>query len=165
MRSKGYSSWVYLSVCLSVKPHLTSGASLHPEINVTYATGNEGKKIRVVFSKTAPLRRFCTSCIVWLFLVGHFSLCRKKTRMRMPRLLAGGVVPRDYAVRAEGLHFSAFSSSMNQYQIWPCFTCIGGQPWYWEIYSAVQALRTMLLWDIFCEAEIHYSLLIIDHVN
>ena len=36
---------VCVSVCLSGKPHLTtSGASVHPETDVTYSTGNEGKK-------------------------------------------------------------------------------------------------------------------------
>ena len=33
------------SACLSVKPHLTSGAFVRPEINVTYSMGNEGPKI------------------------------------------------------------------------------------------------------------------------
>ena len=32
----------------------------------------------------------------------------EKLRMRMPRLLVGGMNPRGYAVGAEGLHFSAF---------------------------------------------------------
>ena len=34
--------FVCLSVCL-LAPHLTSEASVHPKINVTYTTGNEGK--------------------------------------------------------------------------------------------------------------------------
>ena len=50
-----------LSVCLSVKPHLTSGAFVHPEIDVTYSTGNEGQKI----CGTAPLRRSITPSVVW----------------------------------------------------------------------------------------------------
>ena len=49
MRSEGYSSWVCLcvcvSVCLSVKSHLTYGASVRPENAVTYSAGNEGQKI------------------------------------------------------------------------------------------------------------------------
>ena len=49
MRSEGYSSWVCLSVCLcvcvSVKSHLTYGASVRPENAVTYSAGNEGRKI------------------------------------------------------------------------------------------------------------------------
>ena len=45
MRSEGYSSWVCLSVCVSVKSHLTHGASVRPENAVTYSAGNEGRKI------------------------------------------------------------------------------------------------------------------------
>ena len=49
MRSEGYSSWVglsvCLSVCLSVKSHLTYGASVRPENAVTYSADNEGQKI------------------------------------------------------------------------------------------------------------------------
>ena len=36
---------VCLSVCLSVKSHLTYGASVRPENAVTYSVGNEGQKI------------------------------------------------------------------------------------------------------------------------
>ena len=39
-------------VCLSVKSHLTSGASVRPEYTVTYPAGNEGQKICGVFSST-----------------------------------------------------------------------------------------------------------------
>ena len=63
---------VCLSVCLSVKSHLTYGASVRPEIDVTYSAGNEGGKICGVFSETAPLQRSGTSCIVCLCAVGHF---------------------------------------------------------------------------------------------
>ena len=45
MRSEGYSTWVCVSVCLSVKSHLTYGASVRPENTVTYSVGNEGQKI------------------------------------------------------------------------------------------------------------------------
>ena len=47
MRSEGYSTWVCLCVCvcLSVKSHLTYGASVRPENAVTYSAGNEGQKI------------------------------------------------------------------------------------------------------------------------
>ena len=37
--------WVCLSVCVSVKSHLTYGASVRPENAVTYSAGNEGRKI------------------------------------------------------------------------------------------------------------------------
>ena len=49
MRSEGYCSWVCLSVCpsvcLSVKSHLTYGASVRLENAVTYSAGKEGQKI------------------------------------------------------------------------------------------------------------------------
>ena len=46
---------VFLCVCVSVKSHLTSGASVRPENAVTYSAGNEGQKMCGVFSETAPL--------------------------------------------------------------------------------------------------------------
>ena len=64
-------------VCVSVKPHLTSGASVRPKNAVTYSAGKEGEKICGVFSETPLLPRFSTSRIIWLSLVGHFSLCGK----------------------------------------------------------------------------------------
>ena len=63
MRSEGYCSWVCLSVCVSVKSHLTSGASVRPENAVTYSAGNEGQKICGVFSETAPLQRSSTPSV------------------------------------------------------------------------------------------------------
>ena len=50
MRSEGYCS----RSCLSIKPHLTYGASVRPENAVTYSAGNEGQKF-VGFS-LKPLR-------------------------------------------------------------------------------------------------------------
>ena len=47
-------------MCLSVKSHLTSGASVRPENAVTYSAGDEGQKICGVFSETAPLQRSST---------------------------------------------------------------------------------------------------------
>ena len=64
MRSEGYGSWVCLFVSLSVKSHLTSGASDCPQIAVTYSAGNEGRKICGVFSETAPLQRSSTPSVV-----------------------------------------------------------------------------------------------------
>ena len=43
-------------VCLSVKQHLTYGASVRPENAVTYSAGTEVKKICGVFSENAPLQ-------------------------------------------------------------------------------------------------------------
>ena len=57
---------VCVCVCLSVKQHLTYGASVRPENAVTYSAGNEGQKFCGVFSETAPLQRSCTSCIVYM---------------------------------------------------------------------------------------------------
>ena len=48
---------VVVSVCVSVKSHLTSGASVHRENTATYLAGNEGQKICGVFSETPPLPR------------------------------------------------------------------------------------------------------------
>ena len=46
MRSEGYGSCrVCLSVCLSVKGHLTSGASVRPENTIAYSVGNKGQNI------------------------------------------------------------------------------------------------------------------------
>ena len=72
MRSEGYGSWVCVSVCLSVKSHLTSGVSAHPENTVTYSAGNGGQKICVFFSETAPLQRSSTAPLKAIRMVGHF---------------------------------------------------------------------------------------------
>ena len=44
------------SVCVSVKSHLTYGASIRPENAVTYSAGNGGQKLCGVFSENAPLQ-------------------------------------------------------------------------------------------------------------
>ena len=48
---------VCVSVCLSVKSHFTSGASVCPENAASYSARNEGQKICSVFFETAPLPR------------------------------------------------------------------------------------------------------------
>ena len=53
-----------MCVCVSVKSHLTSGASVRPENTVTYSAGNGGRKICGDFSETAPLQRYTASCVV-----------------------------------------------------------------------------------------------------
>ena len=55
----------FVCVCLSVKSHLTSGASVRPEINVTYLTDNDCQTICEIFSETAPLQRSSTPSVVW----------------------------------------------------------------------------------------------------
>ena len=56
--------YMCVSVCLSVKIHLTFGASDCPEIDVTYSTSNKGQNICGVFSETTPLQRPSTPSIV-----------------------------------------------------------------------------------------------------
>ena len=55
---------VCVCVCLSVKQHLTYGASVRPENAVTYSAGNEGKTFCGVFSETALLQRSSTPSVV-----------------------------------------------------------------------------------------------------
>ena len=56
---EGYCSRpVCVSVCLSVKSHLTSGASVRPENTLTYSAGNGGRKICGVFFETAPFKSY-----------------------------------------------------------------------------------------------------------
>ena len=51
-------------VCVSVKSHLTSGASVRPEIlSHIYSSGNRGQKLCGVFSETVPLQRFSTASV------------------------------------------------------------------------------------------------------
>ena len=45
-------------MCLSVKSHLTSGASVRPENTVAYSAGNGGQKICGGFFETAPFKSF-----------------------------------------------------------------------------------------------------------
>ena len=53
MRSEGYGS-CRVSVCLSVKSHITLEMSLWPEKAVTYSAGDKGQKN---VSETVPLQR------------------------------------------------------------------------------------------------------------
>ena len=50
--------WVCVCVCLSVKSHLISGASVRPENTVTYSAGNGDQKICGVFFETAPFKSY-----------------------------------------------------------------------------------------------------------
>ena len=82
---------VCVCVCVSVKSHLTYGASVRPENAVTYSAGNEGQNICGVFSETAPLQRSSTPSVVrpcvqsaifqCVFLVYAHAYSRVYTRM------------------------------------------------------------------------------------
>ena len=69
--------WVCLCVCLSVKQHLTYGASVRPENAVTYSAGNEGQNFCGVFSETAPLQRYGT-CSLYRYPCSRPFLLRGK---------------------------------------------------------------------------------------
>ena len=49
---------VCLSVCVSVKSHLTYGASVHPENAATYSVGNEGQKVSGDLPETTAFRSY-----------------------------------------------------------------------------------------------------------
>ena len=71
-------------VCVSVKSHLTFGASVRPENAVTYSVGNKGQKICGVFSDTPSFRVTALAALYGRRAVGHFSLgeihaCASKT--------------------------------------------------------------------------------------
>ena len=59
---------VCVSVCLSVKSHLTLEASLHPENAATYSAGDESQKICGVFSVIAPLPRLSVPSLGWPYI-------------------------------------------------------------------------------------------------
>ena len=78
---------VCLCVCVSVKSHLTYGASVRPENAVTYSAGNEGQKICGVFSETAPLQRSSTPSVVRPCVQSAIFPCVFScTRMRISRV-------------------------------------------------------------------------------
>ena len=79
---------------MSVKSHLTSGASVRPENIVTYSAPNGGQNICGVFSETAPLQRFSTAPLK-AYVLSCASLANAFSRVR------ARVAPRV-------LHFSAF---------------------------------------------------------
>ena len=65
MRSKGYGS---RCVCVSVKSHLTSGASVRCENAAKYSAGNKGQNICGVFSETASLPRSSGPSLGWPYI-------------------------------------------------------------------------------------------------
>ena len=74
---------VCVSVSLSVKSHLTYGASVHPENAVTYSAGNEGQNICGVFSEDAPLLRSSGVAIVFQTSRWPFFFIAKAVHMRI----------------------------------------------------------------------------------
>ena len=59
-------------MCLSVKSHLTSGASVRPETSATYSPGNEGKKIVAFSLKLCRSRATALPALYGYHEVGHF---------------------------------------------------------------------------------------------
>ena len=74
---------VCVSVCLSVKSHLTYGVSVRPENAVMYSAGNKGKKICGVFSEDAPLLRSSGVAVVFHTFRWPFFFIAKAVRMRI----------------------------------------------------------------------------------
>ena len=72
-----------LSVCLSVKSHLTYGASVGPENVVTYSAGNEGQKICGIFYENAPLLRSSGAAVVFHTFRWPFFFIAKAVRMHI----------------------------------------------------------------------------------
>ena len=93
MRSEGYGS-----VCVSVKSHLTYGASVRPENAVTYSAGNKGQNICGVFSETAPLQRSSTPSVVRLMRSRPF-LSLRKMRMHMSSPSISGALAHVYTLQ------------------------------------------------------------------
>ena len=93
-----------LSVCLSVKSHLTYGASVRLENAVTYSAGNEGQKICGVFSETAPLQRSSTPSVVRPCVQSAIFPC--VVRVRACVFLVCMIYAHDTPPRVQ--HFSAF---------------------------------------------------------
>ena len=100
---------VVLCVCLSVKSHLTYGASVRPENAVTYSAGNEGEKICGVFSENAPLLRSSGIAVVFHTFRWPFFFIAKVVRMRI------GI--HSYACRTTG-EYPACPTIVNSIQ--PC---------------------------------------------
>ena len=61
-----------LCACLSVKSHLTSGASVHPENPVTYSVGNRGQKALSIESHTYSRPFSCGKCAC---VISHSYAC------------------------------------------------------------------------------------------
>ena len=58
MHVEGYSTWVCVGACVSVKSHLTHGASVRPENAVEYSASNEGRTICGDLPETTAFRSY-----------------------------------------------------------------------------------------------------------
>ena len=65
--------FVCVSVYLSFKSHLTSGASNCPENTVMYSADNRSQNICGVFSETSLLQRSSTAPLKAICTAGHFT--------------------------------------------------------------------------------------------
>ena len=77
---------VCLSVYLSVKSHLTSGASVRPQNTVMYSAGNRAPKNCVVFSETAPLQISSTAPNQQKLVSSIISPAAGKNSLYLPQL-------------------------------------------------------------------------------
>ena len=100
---------VVVCVCLSVKSHLTYGASVRPKNAAMYSAGNEGQKICGVFSENAPLLRSSRVAVVFHTFRWPFFFIAKVVRMRI------GI--HSYACRTAG-EYPACPTIVNNIQ--PC---------------------------------------------
>ena len=57
-----------MCVCVSVKSHLTSGASVRRENAATYSAGKEGQNICCIFSETPLLSRWSDPSFGWPYI-------------------------------------------------------------------------------------------------
>ena len=96
-------------MCVSVKSHLTYGASVRPENAVTYSAGNEGQKICGVFSENSPLLRSSGATVVFHTFRRPFFFIAKVVRMHI------GI--HSYACRTAG-EYPACPTIVNNIQ--PC---------------------------------------------
>ena len=78
---------VCLCVCLSVKSHLTYGASVRPENAVTYSAGNEGQKICGDLPETTAFK----SCAAKHERKSQYA--NKSTKVQNPRRHTAHIMP------------------------------------------------------------------------
>ena len=65
-----------LSVCLSAQ-HLTSGVSVHPEIDITYSAYNEGQKICGAYVQAAIFHARVFNILMSMRIPAHTRIQRR----------------------------------------------------------------------------------------